>query len=789
MYAEEMIKRLESSEDGLSEAEATKRIGEYGYNEIEEKKKSRAAKFLSKFIGPIPFMLEIVIIISFVLRKIDDFSITLALLIFNALVSYKEESGAEKTVEMLKEKIKVKTRVLRDGSWKLIDAKLIVPGDVIRLRFGDIAPADSIIMEDSSLFVDESQITGESFEVEKKKDNKIYSGSVIKRGEAKCIVVATGKNSEYGKVIKLVNEARAPSHLERSIENIALYLIIFDILVIAFIMFYALEFARLGIGEMLTFGIVILLASVPVALPTAFTVAMAIGVRDSSKKGALITKLGSMEEISNVDILCVDKTGTITENKMSVKGIFPIGKHSEKEILTAALMASREEDNDPIDNAIIEKCKELEIKREYAVEKFFPFQPEVKYTCAVYKRGAKREMAIKGSVSSVIEKFGASKEDEEKIESHVRESAQKGNKVLCVAKGTNKVKVIGLIDLYDPPRKDAKRFIEELKGLGIKIKMLTGDNIHTAGSIAKELGIEGKAIDSRTLKGLEEKEAEAKVEEAAIFAEVYPEDKMTIVKTLQKKGYKVAMTGDGINDAPALKQAEVGIAVEDATSVAKSAASIVLVRNGLEGIIEAIKNSRKVFERMLTYSMIKIVKVIQIVLYAAFAFLIIDNLPILPFQLILLIFTNDIVNISLARDNVSYSKSPDEFNERGLFISSIPLGIYLFFITLAFVPVSMLFRLSLGSLQSYSFFILVLTDNLLLFSLRRRSNPARPSRVVLLSTIGSIVFAFAVASLGIFIKEVPIKPMAFSIVLCSVLMLVFDRIKKSVLKEYEKGQK
>ena len=779
----ETFESLKASTDGLSEEEASSRLAEYGYNEIVEKKQSSLLKFAKKFYGPIPFILEAVLVITFILHDTKDFYLILALLIFNAFVSFFEEAKADNAVELLKKRLSVSARVLRSGSWRVIAARQLVPGDIIRIRIGDIVPADAKVIESSELELDQSVLTGESLPVKKGSGEIVYSGSVVREGEATCVVVATGYSTYYGRTTQLVQIAGVKSHLEGVILKIVRYLISFDSVIVLFIFLFGVLVLGESYAIMVPFVLVVLIASVPVALPAAFTVTMALGTKKLADKSVLVTKLEAIEETSTLNVVCFDKTGTLTKNRMSVKGVFALPGHSKDEVLTAALLASRKEDNDPIDNAVIEYANSSGISAEgYVLKKFVPFRPRTKMASAELLHNGKKLVVMKGAYG-VIEKLSkAGQKEKSLVEKQISEFSKYAYRTIAVASGTKTPKLLGIVALYDEPRPDAEKMIRELESLSVDVKMLTGDNIKVAQEIASEVGISKGIVDFSLLKSKSEKEMASAIKESGGFAEIFPEDKYTVVKMLQAANLRVGMTGDGVNDAPALKQAEVGIAVENATDVAKSVAGIVLAKNGLDVIVDAVKESRRIFERMMTYATLKIVKVIQIVLFIAVAFTLLRQIPILPFELILLIFTNDIVNIALSTDNAEYSLKPDTWNMRSVSVTSLALGTVALILTLMFVPIGMSIEHSIGALQTFFFFMFVVTDNLMLYSLRNRRHiwDTRPSKWLILSSLLGISVGAIFSYFGLFITPISAYSLLVIIGLSFVFVLAFDYAKLGI---------
>ena len=778
---EEALKQLNSGKDGLSEDEAKKRLEQYGLNEIQTKKQNVLIKFLSKFIGTIPLMLYIIIAISIVLNKYIDAYIVIGLLIFNGITSFLEEYKADNTLELLKNKLSVLVKVERGGEWKTVQSKFIVPGDIIRIRLGDIAPADCKIIESDYLSVDQSMLTGESLPVDKKTNELVFSSSVVREGEATAVVISTGKNTAFGKTAELVKIAKTRTHLEASIFRILEYLLVLDVALIAAI-FIGSYFFGIQLLLVVPFSLLILLTSVPVALPAAFTVAMAYGTERLSSKNILVTKLEAIEEASTMTVICLDKTGTITKNQLSISDPIQYGKFSNVDVFRYAALASRVEDNDQIDLAIIHGAQERKIDlKGYTVKTFRPFDPSTKTSSAVVSFNGNEITVLKGFPESVMETCKLSSNDKNKINSSIDEMASKGYRTIAVAyKDGSKWNFVGVIPMNDKPREDSKKLIDELRSLDLNVKMLTGDNENTAKAIAKEVDIGDNILDVSALNGKSEKEIAEIITRADGFAGVYPKDKYTIVKALQDNGFHVGMTGDGVNDAPALKQAEVGIAVSNATDVAKSAADIVLTSEGIEPIVNAIKESRSIFERMITYTLKKVSRVLQTSIFLSIFFLILRFLPMRSIQLILAIFLSDIGSISLSTDNELYSNHPDTWNIKVVFLVSLMFGI------VAITQVSVLayfglnfMKLPSAQFQTFIFLIFIASMELMTLSMRERRSfwSSMPSVLVLSQIIVSIAVAVVLSYYGILMTAISLYAILLVMIVSILFLLLMDRIK------------
>lgn len=785
--ANDLIKKLNSNYDtGLSDSEVEKRINEYGYNQFKEQKQNFLLLFLSKFYGPVQLLLWLIIIISFILGHMRTFYIVIALLLFNAVVGFFEEYKADQSVASLKKMLSPNARVKRSNEWKIIETKELVPGDIIRLRLGDIIPADCKVIDSSSLEADESVINGESLPKNKGNDDVLYEGSIIKRGEATAIVFTTGYNTLYGKTAKLVQKAKPKSHLEKAIMGIVKYLIVGDLIIISLMLVYGVFVLHTAITILLPFLLVMFIASVPVALSAAFTVSMALGTEKLASKSILVTKLESIEETSNMNVLCMDKTGTLTMNQITVKDTYPF-ECDEKDLIRFAADSSRKEDNDPIDNAILDYASNMKLNLDPQKD-FLPFDPSLKRTeGTVIIDGSQLEIA-KGAAHVIISLCSNLDEDNKsKYQKRLDEFAETGFRTIAVAmsKSKDNWEFKGLIALYDPPRPDSKELIDELHNLGVETKMITGDNIAVAKEIASELDIGDKILDITQAKSSKASDIKENIKEADGFSDVYPEDKYTIVKSLQAYKYIVGMTGDGVNDAPALKQAEVGIAVSTATDVAKSSAALVLTKDGIEVITEAVKESRRIFRRMITYSMVKISKVFQIIGFIAIIYIALHFLAISPFLLVLLIFTNDIVNIAISTDNENYSAKPNMWNVRSIMSLSVVIGILLIIQSLSLLPIELDFlHLTIAQFETATFLMFDISDNFMVYNLRTRDPfwKIKPSKTLLLSSVFGIGLGLVLSLTGTFMAGISLEMVGFIFIFAFVFLLIIDLIKMNIFK-------
>ena len=762
----DLLEELNTGHEGLTTVEAEKRQKEAGFNEILEKKINPVLNFLSYFWGPIPLMIEIAAVLSLLIRHFTDFFIIIVLLLMNTLISFWHNSKASNAIEMLKKKLSPQARVKRDGDWKIVPSRELVKGDVIRLRLGDIVPADVNIIDGNYLECDESALTGESMSVNKKLWDPAYSGSVIIRGECNAVVTAIGIDTYFGKTAKLVEEADTKSHFEKAVIRIGNFLIVMALILVAVIIIVSL-FRHDQILETLRFAMILTVASIPVALPAVLTITMAIGAIKLTKKGAIVSKLASIEELAGMDILCSDKTGTLTKNQLTIGEPFPVEEYDSNEVILYAALASRIEDNDQIDKAILTRLDENDVLKEniksFKAIEFTPFDPVVKRTEAVVEdKSGKRINITKGAPQVIMEKCDADKNNGKEYESKIEQFAKMGYRVIGVASSYNNKawNLIGFIPLYDPPRDDAKETIAEAKDAGIDIKMVTGDNLAIAKQISSELGLKSNIISANKLQDMEPHLVEENIEHSDGFAEVFPEHKFKIVKEFQKLNHIVGMTGDGVNDAPALKAADCGIAVAGATDAAKSAASIVLTETGISTIIDALKESRKIFQRMKSYSIYRIAETVRVLFFIALSILVFNFYPVTAVMIVLLALLNDAPIIAIATDNVIYSKEPERWDMKTVLGLGTLLGIIgVFSSFFIFYLGKDVLNLQQGALQTFVFLKLAVAGHLTIFLSRTKGHfwEIKPSAPLLWSAIITKIAATLFAVLGLFVTPISLE--------------------------------
>ena len=667
-------------ETGLTRAEVDVRREEHGYNEVAERKDHPVLKFLGKFWGLSAWMLELIMVLSAVLHNYSDLAVVSALLVVNALVSFMQERRAAGVVDTLRRRLQISSRVLREANWQVVPARELVPGDIVRMRAGDIIPADVKLLT-GTVSVDQSALTGESKDADKASGTVLSSGSVVRRGEGNGVVMLTGAKTYFGRTTELVQEARPKLHIDAVVARIVrwLFLVVGALLGMVVVMSLMRGTPLL---QMVPLMLILLTSAIPLSLPVMFTVSMAVGSKELAKRGVLVTRLSAAEDAATMDVLCVDKTGTITMNRLAVTGVIPLEHATEADVLFAGALASKEADQDPIDLAFLAAAKERHIfdgRPAVTPVSFAPFDAKNRRTEAVAEQNGQRLRGMKGAVETVAQACGLQPPAIEALEARVSESALKGYRTLAVAQGpeTGALALVGLVTLYDPPRPDAKQLIAALHDLGVAVKMLTGDALAVAGEIAREVGLPNiqRVADLKAAGAKAGNEAVDLLAGADGFAEIYPEDKYIVVKHLQASGHVTGMTGDGVNDAPALRQAEVGIAVSTATDVAKGAASVVLTEPGLTNIVALVEQGRTIYQRILTWIINKISRTILKAAFVAIAFVVTGKFVVSAFAMLLLVFMTDFAKISLATDNVRPSKKPETWNIGGFITVSVVLGI------------------------------------------------------------------------------------------------------------------
>ena len=725
---------------GLDAAAVAARRSVHGNNEIAAAKPHPLRMFLRRFWGVSAWMLELIILLSLALRKYTDVAVVSALLVVNAVLGHVQERRAAGVVEALRQRLQVGARVLRDGAWCGVPARELVPGDVVRLRAGDIVPADVKLL-DGTLRLDQSVLTGESQEVHREAGGMLWSGALVRRGEATGVVVLIGAATYFGRTTQLVQEARPKLHVEAVVSGVVrrLFLIVGVLLGLVVLLAALRGSASLEIVPLL---LVLLMSAVPVALPVMFTVSMAVGARELAKRGILVTRLSAAEDAATMDVLCIDKTGTLTQNRLTVTAVVPCGSARESEILHAGALASHEADRDPIDAAFL---------RAFAADpahgsalpavrlSFSPFDPELRRTEARVLCDGRRLRIAKGAIETIAGLCGLDAPAKAALAPRIAALAASGARLLAVAQGPEDgpLAFLGLVALADPPRPDAGDLIGRLRALGIAVKMLTGDALSVARAVAARVGLPDirHLGDVKAAAGHAGGESDRLLGACDGYAEVYPEDKYRVVRSLQARGHVVGMTGDGVNDAPALRQAEVGIAVSTATDVAKSAASVVLTAPGLADIVALVEQGRIVYQRVLTWIVNKISRTILKASFVAVAFVATGRFVISAFAMLLLVFMTDFAKIALATDRARPSPRPERWDPGGPVALAVALGLMMVAEALALLWFCYR-RCGLdrdaGALHAFSFLTLLYFAVFSILSVRERRwfGASRPGRAL-----------------------------------------------------------
>jgi H+-transporting ATPase len=768
---------LSKAPPGLTTAEAAQRSAQYGPNEVAEAKRHPVAAFVRKLWAPVPWMLEATVVLQLVLGKTDEAAIIAALLVFNAVVSFLQEGRANKALALLRKRLNVQARVLRDGRWQLLPARELVPGDVVHLRMGDLAPAD-VALVDGQVLLDQSTLTGESLPVEAAPGGVAYSGSIVRRGETTGEVTATGAHTRFGKTAELVRTAKTVSHLESLIFTIVKYLVAVDVILVAALLVYALATA-MPPADVIPFALILLVASVPVALPATFTLATALGALELSKRGVLVTRLSAVEEAAAMDTLASDKTGTITENRLTLAALKALPPCDPDELLRLATLACDEATQDPIDLAILSAARERSLLAGLPSRlQFIPFDPLTRRSEAVFEHDGGTRRALKGAPPVIAALVRSAPE----MNAEIEQFASQGYRVLAVASGDDSaLHLAGLVALQDPPRVDSAALVHSLHELGVRVVMMTGDDEPTALAVAARVGIGNHACPSEFLR----QDDGAAIAQYDVFARVFPEDKFRLVQALQHAGHVVGMTGDGVNDAPALKQAEVGIAVANATDVAKAAASLVLTNPGLTDVVAAVETSRRIYQRMLTYTLNKIIKTLEIAVFLSVGVMLAGVFVVTPMLIVLLLFTNDFVTMSIATDHVQFSPKPERWRVPTLLLTAAPLAALILVLSFTvFYGGRDLLHLPLPQLQTLIFLLLVLTGlgNVYLVRERRRFWASRPSRWLLLSSALDVVVVSVMSDRGILMAPIHPALIAGLIALALVYLVAMDSVKVRIFR-------
>lgn len=787
---------------GLSQSEVSSRLERYGPNALSEKKESRLKKFLSYFWGPLPWMVEAPAIMALLIQDWIDFAIISFMLVFNAVLGFWEESAAGSALDSLKNSLALKAKALRDGIWGDVEAKDLVPGDVVRIRLGDVIPADGVLLQGDYLSVDQSALTGESLSVNKKSGETVYSGSIVKKGEMTMAVTTTGADTFFGRTASLVASAGAKSHFQKAVVSIGNFLIVLTIALAVILVIDRLaamdgEFSRAALFGLAEYVLVLLVAAVPFTTPAVLSVTMALGAKMLAAKKAIVSKLESIEELAGIDILCSDKTGTLTQNKLTLAKVIAYGDATPDDVILAGCLASKAEDKDPIDLAILSAIKDPAALSAWQETAYVPFDPVSKRTEATVSdaRGETLQ-ASKGMPAVIMDLCALPAAERASIEAKIEELALTGMRALAAARtdAAGQWQFLGILPLMDPPRVDSKETVAKANELGVSVKMVTGDDVAIARTISGELGM-GKNIllasdlfPADSAKGSLPHDAAEKIVAADGYARVFPEHKYGVVKALQEAGHIVGMTGDGVNDAPALKQADVGIAVSGATDAARAAASLILTAPGLGVIIDGILEARKIFERMMSYMLYRVAMTITIMFFVVTSILTLDFFPLTAVMVIALALLDDLPIMTIAYDRAVAAPKPVKWDMHRVFLIASVLG--------GFAVVQSFLLLYLGRnhyqldtphLQTMMFLQLVAGGHLLLFITRSVGpfwKPPLPDPRLFWAIMGTQLAAVLLCGFGAgeVIPQLPWDIIAWVWVYNIVWMFVLDGVKLALYR-------
>jgi H+-transporting ATPase len=756
--------------NGLTSDEAHGRLEKIGPNAMPDTSMRPFRMALEKFWTPVPWMLEAAILLELVLGKYVEAAIIAALLAFNAALGLFQESRARATLAALKLRLALNASVRRDGAWKIIPAVELVPGDVVKLSLGAVVAAD-VRLTGGEILLDQSMLTGESVPIEAGAGAQTDAGALVRRGEAVAEVTATGARTKFGRTAELVRTAHVVSSQQKAVLRVVRNLAAFNGVVILMLVAYA-YFLKMPLAEIIPLVLTAVLASIPVALPATFTLAAALGARALAKLGVLPTRLSAVDEAGTTDVLCADKTGTLTQNALTVTSVHAMPGFDESHVLALAALASSDGGQDPVDGAIRSAALGKAASDAPKVIKFVPFDPGTKMSEAtVQGPGGGTQRVVKGAFAAVV----GLTEPSPPATTASEELEGKGFRVLAVAAGpSNAMKLAGLIALSDPPREDSATLITELHQLGVRTVMVTGDAPATAGIVAHAVGLDGAVCPPGAIP------ESVRPEQFAVFAGVLPEDKYKLVKAFQKGGHTIGMCGDGANDAPALRQAQIGIAVSTATDVAKSAAGMVLTEPGLAGIVAAVKEGRITFQRIQTYTLNSIIKKIVTVLFLIVGLIMTGHAILTPLLMVIVMIAGDFLAMSLTTDNVRPSPMPNSWRIGSMTMAGVVMGICLLAFCSAVLAVGKFkMGLGIGELRTLAFVALVFGSQATIYAIRQRRHlwGSRPSLWLAVSSVADILIAATLAISGIAMTPLPASEVAGALAAAVALTVVLDLVK------------
>jgi H+-transporting ATPase len=758
---------------GLTGDEARRRLEEFGPNAVPDTALHPLRRALTQFWAPVPWMLEAAVALELALGRYVEAAIIAVLLAFNAALGFFQEGRAQATLAALKSRLALNASVRRDGVWATVPATALVPGDCVKLSLGAVVAAD-VRLTEGSVLLDQSMLTGESVPVEAGAGFETYAGALVRRGEAVAEVTATGARTKFGRTAELVRTAHVESSQQKAVLRVVRNLAIFNGVFIAILMGYA-HALKLPLGELVPLLLTAVLASIPVALPATFTLAAALGARALAHLGVLPTRLSAVDEAASIDVLCADKTGTLTQNELTVTAVHAMSGFDEPHVLGLAALASSDGGQDPVDGAIRAAAAKNLAPDLPKVIKFVPFDPATKMSEATAADpGGAAVRVVKGAFTAVAA-LTQSAADASKTESDLE---ARGFRVLAVAVGPPAaLKLAGIIALSDPPRPDSAALITELHSLGVRTVMVTGDAPATAAIVARAVGLDGAVSPPGPIPD------GVRSEDFAVFAGVLPEGKYNLVKAFQKSGHTVGMCGDGANDAPALRQAQMGIAVSTATDVAKSAAGIVLTKPGLGGIVASVKEGRVIFQRILTYTLNSVTKKIVQVLFLAVGLVMTGHAILTPMLMVMIMLTGDLLGMSLTTDNVRPSAMPNVWRIGRLTIAGIFMGIAELVFCTAVLAIAK-FRLGFGieTLRTLAFVAIVFGNQATTYTNRERRHlgSSRPSPWLIGSSAVDVLIASTLAACGIAMLPLPVSVVGGTFVAAAVFAFIVDFAKVPV---------
>jgi H+-transporting ATPase len=735
-------------------------------------------RVIGKLWAPVPWMLEAAIVLQVVLHKWSEAAIIAALLIFNAAIGYFQEGRAQATLAALKSRLALNASVERDGAWTIIPAAEIVPGDLITLSLGAVVAADVRIVG-GSVLLDQSMLTGESVPVEAGAGASSYAGALVRRGEARATVIETGRRTKFGHTAELVRTAHVVSAQQKAVLRVVRYLAMFNAVIILGLVIDA-RVAGFEWSETVPLVLTAILAAIPVALPATFTLASALGARALARLGVLPTRLSAVDEAATMDILCTDKTGTLTRNALSVTSVQPMQGFTDAQVLIFASLASAEGGQDPVDTAIRAAAEKQKPGDAPTLLKFVPFDPTRKMSEAIVTDAhGSISRIVKGAYATVIDLAHPSLPGAAAVEALEKQ----GYRVLAVGAGSaSSLQLIGLIALSDPPRADAAAVIRKLSSLGIRTLMVTGDAPATASIVANAVGLHGATCPPGALP------TDLRAEQFAVFAGVFPQGKFDLVKQFQQAHHTVGMCGDGANDAPALRQAQIGIAVSTATDVAKSAAGIVLTKPGLDGVLAAVMEGRSAYQRILTYTLNSVTKKMVNVLFLLIGLIVTGHAILTPMLMVIIMVAGDFLGMSVTQDNVRPSGGPNQWRIGRMTIGCAALAAcFLAFCIGAVVWGKYRLAFDLGSLQTIAVLSLVFGGEATLYSLRERHHlwSSRPGAWVIAASAADLVIVSGLAFFGVAMHAVPASLIAGMLVAAVVLSFAVDAIKVPLFRRLQ----